>query len=140
VPPPESSKFQLDLDIPTEQLLVPGFVVQQNMYAYTEKEFKLALKVFANYDSLAKAHVILINELILADREIAFLYEGWTECINTLAKVNADREFIYKLRKDDLIARDKEIRKQKIKTVLFTAGGGVLGVGVGIIIGIFAIK
>jgi hypothetical protein len=130
-----SSKYQLDLDIPTEIVLKKGDVVQQPLYAYTKDEFTLALKVFANYNALAEAHLILLKQINLSDEKVNIVYDGFVKCIAVVEKVDADRQFIYKLREGDLAARDKELRKQKIKTVLFTVGGGVVGIGAGILIG-----
>jgi len=68
------------------------------------------------------------------------MFEALYKCADTLHKVNKDRDFVYDLRKSELKDKDRNARKQKIKSVLIAIGTGAVGVAVGIIIGFFAIK
>jgi len=60
-------------------------------------------------------------------------------CSKTLKEVEADRQNIYQIRKEEARAARKEKVKGKLVAILGGAGAGIVGIGIGILIGVFAI-
>jgi len=135
-PPITDTDLDLDIVLPLE---IKHTVDGQLLYSYIPDSFRLVLKIYKNYTVLAEAHVLLMNDLDTLEKDNALLLNGLSKCIVVLEKTDEDREFIYDLRESDLAQMENNKRKQTIKTVLFTSGGVAVGVGIGILIGIFAI-
>jgi hypothetical protein len=136
-----SEKFDLGLDIPQEIVLKKGTVVKQNfLFAYDETQFKLVLEIFVNYHGLAQDYGILEEQLQLTEEKNLLLEAEVVECLRTLKKVDKDRQFVYDLREKEQKNFNSELRKQRVKTLLWAGGGGLVGLGLGIVIGFFAIR
>jgi len=128
--------FELDLQLPKE---TKQTVDNQLFYSFEPEEFRLVLKIFNNYEGLATTHKLLIKDIEQLEIENQLFLSTLNQCNATLNNVNNDREFIYKLRESDIKKAEDKNKLQKIKTALFASGGVAVGIGIGILIGIFAI-
>ncbi len=141
LPGTDNRKFELDLDIPQEIVLKKGDTVKQKvLFAYDEERFRLVLKIFANYHGLAQDYDLLTEQLALTEDKSILLEREVVECVRTLKKVDKDRLFVYDLREKEQANFNRELRKQRVKTILWAGGGGLVGLGLGIVIGFFAVR
>jgi hypothetical protein len=71
--------------------------------------------------------------------EIEILDESLDRCQSTLKMCRSDSEYVYSVvdKQHDVLMRDR--RRDIIRTTLFAGGAAIVGVGVGILIGVFAI-
>ena len=130
------TELNFNLDLPLE---IKHEVDGQLLYSFTPDDFRLILKIFKNYTVLSEMHTLLLRDIRLLENENTLLILTLNNCSKTLEDVNSNREFIYKLREDELEEFVDQNRKRKIKTILFTSGGVLVGVGLGILLGVFAI-
>ena len=135
-PPTTNVDLDLDLTLPLE---VKHTIDGQLFYSYTPDNFRLSLKIYKTYTFLAEAHVLLLKDIKTLEVDVNYLINAVDSCLVTLEDVNKDRNFIYKLRESDISRMKRNEKKQILKTVLFTGGGIAVGLGIGILIGIFAI-
>ena len=125
-------------------LVLPGGTVDNingSMFmTFDEEDFAVILKIYRTYEVLAKINRSLseLVEYTEGQRDVAIVTSY--KCADALEIVNNDRLMVYKIRnaeRNNVAIRE---RKSKIKTVLIAAGSGLAGVGVGIIIGLFAVR
>ena len=129
-------ELHLELNLPVEtEHLIDGNL----FYSYTPDQFRVVLKIFKTYTVLADTHDSLLMDVFVLEKDNSLLAETINKCNATLNDVNTDREFIYKLREDDIKEAKKDTFKAKLKTVLIAGGSSLVGVAVGILIGVFAI-
>ena len=128
--------FELKLQIPTE---TKHTVDGQLLYSYEPEQFRLTTKIFNNYLGLAEAYPLLLEDIDELETENGLFIETLSKCETTLEIVEEDRQFIYRLRESDLKQAAERERVQRIKTILFTGGGVLTGIGIGVLIGLFAI-
>ena len=127
--------FILDFPLPQEsQFLVDGKII----FGYDQEGFKTILKIYKTYKTLGKVYGLYYNDLSSLEEENDLLEDQLNECKITLDKTDEDREFIYEQRERDIQDLKKEVDKSNLKVILFSGGAGIVGIGIGIIVGLFA--
>lgn len=131
------SELKLDLMLPVEKIHLIG---DETFFSFDEQEFRIILKVYATYQVLAKINKRLyeIIENTENQRDVAIVTNY--KCVDVLKSVDEERKIVHKIRnaeRHDVAIRE---RKSKVKTALIAAGSGLAGVGIGVIIGLFAVR
>lgn len=135
-PPNAKTDLDFDLNLPPE---IKHEIDGQLLYSFEPDDYRLILKIFKNYTTLTETHFMLLDDIQLLEYDNTILLNALRDCNIMLTNVNKDREFIYKLREDDIKKAKKQSQKQRIKIILLTGGGVLVGVGIGILIGMFAV-
>ena len=136
IAPVTDTDLQLDLNLPVE---TQHEVNNRLFYSYTPDQFRVVLKIFKTYTVLAEAHILLLQDIEILEEQNEELFESLYVSVKTIHEVNNDREFMYKLRESDKKELEKDVTKQKLKTIFITGGSTIVGIAAGILIGIFAI-
>ena len=132
----DSPDLDLKLKLPKFNKFVVG---DEEWFATDLSGFKDVLRIQTTYQTLGALHLDLIAQLELLDDEVMLLEESVGECKVTLQHSEDDREFVYKLRESDLSKAAAAAKRQKVRAILFGAGGGVVALAAGLLIGMFAI-
>lgn len=120
------------------QLVLPEPQVLDNKVCFESDSYAIMLQIYATY----RLHQILINDyqetVDLYEQEL-HLYKERLELKNkAILTLENDRDFAYKVMDKKIDEFYEERKKTKIRTILFTGGGILVGVGIGVIIGLFS--
>jgi hypothetical protein len=103
-------------------------------------------KIYNEYITLSKLQLQNNNKIALLNENISLYKSEILEYKNTISMLNIsidvlqkDRDTGYDLYLQEASNSDKKHRKYILKTIFISAGAGIVGVGLGILIGIFAI-
>lgn len=132
----QGSSYILDDAKPTEDYLI----------AFSSSGAKDILKIYETY-------IFLDDKVLKLEEEVSTLKEvneittqmtssyktSLISCKDTISEIETDRNFMYNLYKETIEKNNKANKKKKIIQILTGVGGGLVGVGAGILIGIFAI-
>jgi Icc-related predicted phosphoesterase len=122
------------------------FLKEEYIVAFSPQGAVDIAKIYQQYINLVEQREEFDNlitnyqsEVKILNKEISIFKLSNTSCKIILNKVQEDRKEIYDLYKKELREKGKEERRNKIKRILFTGGGVLTGVGVGILLGAFLI-
>lgn len=132
---PIADSPDLYLELPRFEKLVIG---DGEWFAADAEGFRGVLGIYATYQTLGDLHLELTAEVELLDDEVALLEESVGECQVALSASEDDRTFVYRLRESDQKKAAAAAKRQKVRAILFGAGGGVVALAAGLLIGMFA--
>jgi hypothetical protein len=103
-------------------------------------------KIYNEYITLSKLQLQNNNKIALLNENISLYKSEILEYKNTISMLNIsidvlqkDRDTGYDLYLQEASNSDKQHRKYILKTIFISAGAGIVGIGLGILIGIFVI-
>jgi hypothetical protein len=128
---------QIDLYLPLPDF--DKFVIEGVDNFKTDIEgFQGVLKLYETYMALGDLHLDLNTEIETLDDQVASLEASVKQCTQAKDASEEDRQFIYKLRASDQKKAEAAAKRQKMRAILFGAGGGVVALAAGLLIGVFA--
>jgi hypothetical protein len=134
--PRDKSPLDFNLELP-EPLI--GVDEGNEYFAYTKFTFAVVLKIFAHYRFFTIVYPDLIETIGKQEYQLEIAERAIDMCKKTIKAARSENDYLVGLagRQNDAI-RDQ--RRKNLMTGLLVGGGGlVVGVGIGILIGVFGV-
>ena len=125
-------------------LMLPDWKLQRiegrTFFSFSRQEIGTIVKIYNTYAVIGKINKELSRLIELKEQKNQVLTVALYKCTDTLKAVDEERVLIHSVRDSEKLKAVTRDRKSKIKTILIGAGSGVVGVGLGLIIGMFAVR
>jgi hypothetical protein len=111
-----------------------------NKVSFDLEGYAIILQMYSAYQLYIENKSLYQDTKAYYENELKISNERLLLKDETIKILSEDREFIYQRMNKTLDEVAKEERKNKIRIILFSTGGVLVGTGIGILIGAFLIK
>lgn len=111
-----------------------------NKMSFDLEGYAIILQMYSAYQLYIENKSLYQDTKAYYENELKISNERLLLKDETIKILSEDREFIYQRMNKTLDEVAKEERKNKIRIILFSTGGVLVGTGIGILIGAFLIK
>lgn len=111
-----------------------------NKVSFDLEGYAIILQMYSAYQLYIENKSLYQDTKAYYENELKISNERLSLKDETIKILSEDREFIYQRMNKTLDEVAKEERRNKIRIILFSTGGVLVGTGIGILIGAFLIK